>query len=83
MLLGRLLRLLVLRPGISYIAIAMSDVDVDSMRDVGWTVVERNRKDVPSTTSSFPAQQLVLPISAFAQRTDPHFRQLEVYRIPV
>jgi hypothetical protein len=83
MLLGLLLRLLVWRPGISSIALAISDVDVGSMRDVKWRgiIVMRSGKDIPSTTSSFPVQQLVLPISAFAQRIDRHSRQLGVYRI--
>jgi len=76
MLLELLLRLLVLRPVISSIvAIAMS-----CPRD---GVVIGSVSYALSTKSSSPAQQLVLPISAFAQRIDRHSRQLGVYRIPV
>jgi hypothetical protein len=86
MLLELLLRLLVWRPGISSVVIAMSSLDRES--DVRYRGEgERRRKsggsgnDVPSKASSFPVQQLVLPISAFAQRIDRHSRQLGVYRI--
>jgi hypothetical protein len=39
--------------------------------------------DVPSIKSSFPVPQLVLLISAFAQRINRHSRQLGVYQILV
>lgn len=74
MLLELPLRLLVLRPDIS-IAKAMSGSKESE--------VMRIECDVPSIKSSFLAQQLVLPICAFAQRIDRRSRQLEVYRIPV
>ena len=87
MLLELLLPLLILRPDVSSVVIAMSSLDRES--DVRYRGEgERRRKsggsgnDVPSIKSSYPAQQLVLPISAFAQPIDQHSRQLGVYRIP-
>jgi hypothetical protein len=85
MLLGLLLRLLVWRPGISSVVIAMSNLNRDS--DVRYRGEGERRgksggsgNDVPSIKSSFPVPQLVLLISAFAQRINRHSRQLGVYQ---
>ena len=88
MLLGLQLRLLVWRPGVSSAIIAMSSWNRESdVRCRGGSGSRgkhgRGGKDAPSIKSSFPAQQLVPPIFAFAQRINRHSRQLGVYRTPV